>query len=217
MFAWLVEIREGRWLGDGCEQARPAPRPVRARTRAREETDFSLTETPIAGGYFAVVALAAPARGAAGLRPGFLPRFFGAFEALAAFGRPGFLPRFLGTVMPSAFSLLALRSSRNFLILVLGKSLCLAQTIPKTGAAGFLQPGTGQSWSGAFFLGFFAGAFAITSWGIAEGRRAFGGLPRRLATAPLPPSAAKTAERAWASASASMTVVSWAVNDWMMF
>src|SRR5882724_5604877 len=29
-------------------------------------------------------------------------------------------------------------------------SLCLAHTMPKTGAAGFLQPGTGQSCLGAF-------------------------------------------------------------------
>jgi hypothetical protein len=117
--------------------------------------------------YVVVAGLGVAANGAA-LRPGFRPRFLGALGVLAAFGRPGFRPRFFGTAVPSAFSFLAFRASRNFLILALGKSLCLAHTIPKTGAAGFLQPGTGQSWSGAFFLGFFAGAFAITSWGIAE-------------------------------------------------
>jgi len=34
---------------------------------------------------------------------------------------------------------------RYFLILDLARFLCSLQTIPKTGAAGFLQPGTGQS------------------------------------------------------------------------
>jgi cation transport ATPase len=40
-----------------------------------------------------------------------------------------------------AFSFLARRPSRYLLILAFGTSLCFAQTIPKTGAAGFLQPG----------------------------------------------------------------------------
>jgi hypothetical protein len=35
--------------------------------------------------------------------------------------------------------------SRYFRILLLATSLCFAHTIPKTGAAGFLHPGTGQS------------------------------------------------------------------------
>ena len=47
-----------------------------------------------------------------------------------------------------AFAFWALRASRYFLISALGRSLCLAQTIPKTGAARLLQPGTGQSWIG---------------------------------------------------------------------
>jgi hypothetical protein len=44
---------------------------------------------------------------------------------------------------------LARRASRNFRISDLGRSLCFAQTIPKTGAARLLHPGTGQSWIGA--------------------------------------------------------------------
>ena len=39
----------------------------------------------------------------------------------------------------------ARRASRYFLIVAFGRSLCLAQTIPKTGAALLEQPGTGQS------------------------------------------------------------------------
>jgi hypothetical protein len=39
----------------------------------------------------------------------------------------------------------ARRASRYFLIVAFGRSLCLAQTIPKTGAALLPQPGTGQS------------------------------------------------------------------------
>src|SRR5439155_24248265 len=50
-------------------------------------------------------------------------------------------------------SLAARRSSRYFLIFALGMSLCLAQTMPNTGAAGFLQPGTGHSCLGAFLRG----------------------------------------------------------------
>lgn len=43
------------------------------------------------------------------------------------------------------FSFFARRASRYFLIAAFGRSLCFAQTIPKTGAARFVQPGTGQS------------------------------------------------------------------------
>jgi hypothetical protein len=39
----------------------------------------------------------------------------------------------------------ARRASRYFLIVAFGRSLCLEQTIPKTGAALLEQPGTGQS------------------------------------------------------------------------
>jgi hypothetical protein len=48
-------------------------------------------------------------------------------------------------VYAATLSFLALRASRYFLIFDLATSLCFEQTIPKTGAAGFLQPGTGQS------------------------------------------------------------------------
>ena len=37
------------------------------------------------------------------------------------------------------------------MIFALGTSLCFEQTMPKIGAALFLQPGTGHSWGGAFF------------------------------------------------------------------
>ena len=43
------------------------------------------------------------------------------------------------------FAFFARRASRYFLIVAFGRSLCLAQTIPKTGAALLEQPGTGQS------------------------------------------------------------------------
>jgi hypothetical protein len=45
----------------------------------------------------------------------------------------------------AAFAFRARRASRYFLIFTLATSLCFAHTMPKTGAAGFLQPGTGQS------------------------------------------------------------------------
>lgn len=62
-------------------------------------------------------------------------------------GRAGadFKPRLSATTLLPAFIFASRRASRYFLILVLGTSLCFAQTIPKIGAAGFLQPGTGQS------------------------------------------------------------------------
>ena len=43
------------------------------------------------------------------------------------------------------FTFFARRASRYFLIVAFGRSLCFAQTIPKTGAARLAQPGTGQS------------------------------------------------------------------------
>src|SRR4029079_7978764 len=98
-----------------------------------------------------------------------------------------------GAGSPSFF---ARRASRNFLILALGRSLCFAQTIPKTGAAGFLQPGTGHNWRGGFLR-----AFLPT---VAAAARAFGGRPgpRRGAT----PNADRTDARArsmtWLSMSA---------------
>src|ERR1022692_4974678 len=58
----------------------------------------------------------------------------------------------------AAFSFFARRASRYALILALGRSLCLEQTIPKTGAAGLLQPGTGQSCFGPFRRAFRATA-----------------------------------------------------------
>jgi hypothetical protein len=57
--------------------------------------------------------------------------FAGRFGAFFADARP----------VPPPFA--ALRASRYFLILALGTFLWSEQTIPKTGAAGFLHPGTG--------------------------------------------------------------------------
>ena len=59
-------------------------------------------------------------------------------------------PRFLGhnptlARIYAVFAFFAFRASRYFLILLFAMSLCFAQTIPKIGAAVFLQPGTGQS------------------------------------------------------------------------
>jgi len=68
-----------------------------------------------------------------------------ALLAATALGRASFLARrfvILAALMPS---FLALRASRYFLIFVFATFLCFAQTIPKTGAPGFRQPGTGQS------------------------------------------------------------------------
>lgn len=62
-------------------------------------------------------------------------------------GTAGCYAGFLG-----AFAFAALRLARYSLILVLGTSLCFAHTIPNTGAAGFLQPGTGHSCLGALRL-----------------------------------------------------------------
>ncbi len=61
---------------------------------------------------------------------------------------------FFAAALVLAPSFSALRASRYFLIFAFATPLCSAQTIPKTGAAGFVQPGTGQSCLGAFFLGF---------------------------------------------------------------
>ena len=77
-----------------------------------------------------------------------------------------------------------LRASRYFLILSLATSLCLAQTIPNTGAATPLHPGTGQNCLGRFLAGFF-GADASN----ARGTAFLGGLPRPRFTwgTPAPP------------------------------
>jgi hypothetical protein len=89
------------------------------------------------------------------------------------------------------FSLAARRASRYFLMVALATSLCLAQTIPNTGAAGLLQPGTGQSCLGR------------RRTGVAPRNAAnLGGRPRRRGSAP-PPTAAMTIWRARLVASAS--------------
>ena len=62
--------------------------------------------------------------------------------------------------------LLGLANLSILLITDFGKSLCFAQTIPNTGAAGFLHRGTGQSWSGPFLRAFFAmGTGAVAAFG----------------------------------------------------
>jgi hypothetical protein len=75
--------------------------------------------------------------------------------------------------------------------------LCSAQTIPKTGAAGFLQPGTGQSCVGGIFRGFKA---------IATGKTFAGRTGRRT------PSALSTAARARLRAWPSTSAASWLVK-----
>src|ERR1017187_2633635 len=81
--------------------------------------------------------------------------------------------------------LAALRWARYSLIFDLAMSLCFAQTIPKTGAATPVQPGTGQNCLGRRLTG------AATAG--AEAARARAGRPRRSAGAALPPKAAVTA------------------------
>lgn len=65
----------------------------------------------------------------------------------SALGRRLAQPRFafaLVLLLTLALSFSARRARRYFLICALGRSLWSAHTIPKTGAARFLQPGTGQ-------------------------------------------------------------------------
>jgi hypothetical protein len=78
------------------------------------------------------------------------------------------LLRRLPRVDPYA-AFLARRASRYFLIFDLATSLCFAHTIPKIGAAVFLQPGTGQNWRGGFLRVFLATAETAVA--------AFGGRP----------------------------------------
>ena len=54
-------------------------------------------------------------------------------------------PERIGRSYAAAFAFFALRASRYFRILLFATSRCFPHTIPNTGAAGFLQPGTGQS------------------------------------------------------------------------
>ena len=96
----------------------------------------------------------------------FFVRRFAPFAGVAVF--------FAGLI-PSFF---AFRASRYFLIFVFATSLCFAHTIPKTGAAGFLQPGTGQNCFGGFFRAFLAIGIGTTFAG-RPGRRT----PRAVSTA----------------------------------
>src|SRR5262249_41078049 len=76
-------------------------------------------------------------------------------------------------------------ASRYLRISILGRSLCLAQTMPNTGAARFVQPGTGHSWIGALRRLRSEVAPAIANMVAADGRP--GGRPGpRLRIGPLP-------------------------------
>jgi hypothetical protein len=75
-------------------------------------------------------------------------------------------------------------------MVALGTSLCLEQTIPNTGAAGLLHPGTGQS------------CLARLRTGVDPRKANLGGRPRRLGRVP-PPTAAMSICRARLVASAS--------------
>ena len=152
--------------------------------------------------FFARVAFLAGAASffvAGVLRTCFLT-FFGAARLLLTF-RAAFRRRF-GGALPAAASFFARRSSRYFLIFAFGKSLCLAQTIPKIGAAGFLHPGTGQSWRGDFFRGLETVALSELALAVC----AFGGRPRRLGAGP--PKALRMESRARVAASASISATS---------
>src|SRR6185312_508846 len=63
------------------------------------------------------------------------------------------------------FAFFALRASRYALIFALGTFLCLAQTMPNTGAARPRQFGTGHSWIGPLRRGFFAAFGAFLPFG----------------------------------------------------
>lgn len=130
---------------------------------------------------------------------------FGAARLVLTF-RVTFRRRF-GGALPAAASFFARRASRYFLIFAFGKSLCLAQTIPKIGAAGFLQPGTGQSWRGAFLRGL----EEVDASELAAAGCAFGGRPRRLGAAP--PKALRMESRARVAVSASISAASWDVKS----
>ena len=75
--------------------------------------------------------------------------FWGAVCLVAFAGfRPGafrLLRMAAFAALDEPFAFAAFRASRYFLILAFETPLCSAQTIPNIGAAGFLQPGTGQN------------------------------------------------------------------------
>ena len=100
---------------------------------------------------------------------------------------------FLAAARFAGLSLAARRASRYFLMVAFATSLCLAQTIPNTGAAGLLQPGTGHSCLGRRRTGVAPRKAAAAN---------LGGRPRRRGSAP-PPTAAMTICRARLVASAS--------------
>src|SRR6185436_4267995 len=76
------------------------------------------------------------------------------------------------------FPLAARRAARYCLIFALGTSLCWAQTIPNTGAAGLVQPGTGHSCLGRRRTG---------ASSAAEKSGFLGGRPRRRGNTPPEP------------------------------
>ena len=126
------------------------------------------------------------------------------------------VPWLLCRRLPLALSRFARRASRNFRISTLGRSLCLAQTIPKTGAARFVHPGTGHSWIGAFCA---SSRRSASDTGQRQHRAAArrpepGGRPRRLPFAVRlgaspPENADMIASRARATASCSISAESW--------
>lgn len=83
-------------------------------------------------------------RGTGFLATGFFTARFASFGRFRATGRTFRLV--VARVGFAGFpSFAARRASRYFLIFAFGRPLCSEQTIPNTGAARFLQPGTGQS------------------------------------------------------------------------
>jgi hypothetical protein len=103
----------------------------------------------------------------------------------------------------------ARRASLYLLIFDFGTFLCFAQTIPNTGAAGFLQPGTGQNCRGGFFR---AGRPEATA-----ALDIFGGRPRRRpAIGARAPNAASTAPRARSTTCVSSSALSLLANSSMM-
>ena len=122
------------------------------------------TSAAATGAILAAVGLRAAFFGAFRRATGFLAAAFAAgffWATVVCFRDPGRgglrafgLRAFLGAGLRASPAFAARRASRYCLIFAFETSLCSPQTMPNTGAAGFLQPGTGQYWVGGFFRGF---------------------------------------------------------------
>src|SRR5208283_2150169 len=117
---------------------------------------FTACATPLSAAVCFTFALSAPVSDFRALK--YCPC---SFRARLTFGVTFFTFFATGLAAVAWVILPSRRCSRYFLILDLATFLWSLQTIPKIGAAGFLQPGTGQSCFGGFF--FSADFFTVTS------------------------------------------------------